>query len=500
MGGRAGERGLRVRRHAPLAPLSLYSSLPHLDFLSPAPSPPPYPPPQAKAEANRAAKDIGAARKRGEDTTAAQASVKALKDKVIDLGKSADEAGARRDSLLSRVGNLIPDACPVAQSEDDNVVVRTWGEPRDKVRAPYNHVDLVHMLGIVDLEAGAAVAGGRGYYLMDEGVLLNQAGRGVVRSSEIVSVRPSLIVHPSLFVHPFRSIPTIPSLRSAAPPRQAIIQLALSTLVKKGHRPVHTPFFMTKSMMARCAQLAQFDEELYHVTGEGEDKYLIATSEQTLCAMHAGKWFHESELPLKQAGYSTCFRKEVGSHGRDTLGIFRVHQFEKVEQFVVCCPEDSDDILQQLVRNAEEFYEALEVPYRVVHMVSGALNDAAAQKYDLEAWFPGGQAYRELVSASNCTDYQSRSLDLRLRTPDVKGQDKVKAHPHLLNATLCATERALCCLLETHQDADGVIVPAALRPFMGGIERIDFKRRKVGEGKFEDLPRGGELGENGGGD
>eukprot|EP00879_Flechtneria_rotunda_P025439 GHRR01027036.1.p1 GENE.GHRR01027036.1~~GHRR01027036.1.p1 ORF type:complete len:261 (+),score=90.89 GHRR01027036.1:1129-1911(+) len=243
--------------------------------------------------------------------------------------------------------------------------------------------------------------------------------------------------------------------------------------------------------MAECAQLSQFDDELYKVTGEGDDKYLIATSEQTLCAMHRKAWFEKFDLPLRMVGYSTCFRKEVGSHGRDTLGIFRIHQFEKVEQFVICSPDrnESWEMMDEMLGNAEEFYQALGIPYRVVNIVSGELNNAAAKKYDLEAWFPASKTHRELVSCSNCTDYQSRRLDIRLRTPKIAGQEQKNLFVHMLNSTLTATERTLCCLLENYQTPDGVGVPPALQPFMPGIDFIPFRKAFDSKGKLVDLPK-----------
>lgn len=312
------------------------------------------------------------------------------------------------------------------------------------------HFDLIHELNIVNLESACKVSGSRAYYLINEGVLLNQA----------------------------------------------LINFALQFARERNYQLVHTPFFMTKEVMAECAQLEQFDEELYkvplqsssdfaffgrQVSGEGDDKYLIATSEQTLCAMHRKKWFEPEELPIRQCGYSTCFRKEAGSRGRDTLGIFRVHQFEKVEQFVVCSPDDqiSWEILEEMLKNAEDFYQTLKIPYRVVTIVSGDLNNAAAKKYDLEAWFPASRTFRELVSCSNCTDYQARRLDARLRTPKQEGLAQEKKYVHMLNSTITATERTICCILENYQTAGGVVVPQVLRPFMGGMEFIPFVKQNT---------------------
>ncbi|KAG0473497.1 hypothetical protein HPP92_015354 [Vanilla planifolia] len=292
-----------------------------------------------------------------------------------------------------------------------------------------NHVELVEKLGIADLKKGANVAGGRGYYLKGDGVLLNIA----------------------------------------------LINFGLAFLRKKKYEPLQTPFFMRKDIMAKCAQLAQFDEELYKVTGEGDDKYLIATSEQPLCSYHLEERIYPTSLPIRYAGYSTCFRKEAGSHGRDTLGIFRVHQFEKVEQFCITSPNDNESwqMHEEMLNNSEEFYQELKIPYQIVSIVSGALNDAAAKKYDLEGWFPASKTYRELVSCSNCTDYQSRRLGIGYGQK--KNDEQSKQFVHMLNSTLTATERTICCILENHQKDDGVEIPEALRPYMCGIGFLPFK-------------------------
>ena len=191
---------------------------------------------------------------------------------------------------------------------------------------------------------------------------------------------------------------------------------------------------------------------------------------------------------MRFAGYSTCFRKEAGSHGRDTLGIFRVHQFEKVEQFVAVSPdgEDSWEEMERLLANSEAFYQSLGIPYHVVNIVSGELNDAAAKKYDLEAWFPSSKTFRELVSCSNCTDFQSRRLEVRCGAPS-KGPEKKKSYVHLLNSTLTATERSLCCLIENWQTPEGLVVPPALRPYMCGIEFVPFVKKLDKKGRLVDV-------------
>ncbi|KAK6135970.1 hypothetical protein DH2020_030308 [Rehmannia glutinosa] len=341
------------------------------------------------------------------------------------------EALAAVQSRLSIIGNLVHDSVPVNNDEENNAIVRSWGEKRTEPKLK-NHVELVELLGIADLKKGAHcanVAGGRGFYLKGDGVRLNQA----------------------------------------------LINFGLDFLEKRGFTALQTPFFMRKDIMAKCAQLAQFDEELYKVTGEGDDKYLIATAEQPLCAYHLDDWIHPSQLPLRYAGYSSCFRKEAGSHGRDTLGIFRVHQFEKIEQFCITSPNGNDswEMHEEMLKNSEDFYGLLNIPYQVVSIVSGALNDAAAKKYDLEGWFPASKTYRELVSCSNCTDYQSRRLETRYGQK--KSNDKAKEYVHMLNSTLTATERTICCILENNQKEDGVEIPEVLRVFMGGKAFIPFK-------------------------
>ncbi|KAL8154768.1 serine--tRNA ligase [Apium graveolens] len=368
----------------------------------------------------------------GED---ASEMIKSTEENKDATAKKTEEVEAARKALYSKletIGNLVHDTVPISNNEDDNAIIRNWGEKRLE-KSLKSHVDLVEMLGIAELKKGANVAGGRGYYLKGAGVRLNQA----------------------------------------------LICFALDFLENRAYTSLQPPFFMRKDIMAKCAQLAQFDEELYKVSGEGDDKYLIATAEQPLCAYHIDDWVHPSELPMRYAGYSSCFRKEAGSHGRDTLGIFRVHQFEKVEQFCVTSPKGNDswDMFEEMIKNSEEFYQALKIPYQIVAIVTGALNDAAAKKYDLEAWFPASQTYRELVSCSNCTDYQSRKLEVRYGQK--KSNDQTKQYVHMLNSTLTATERTMCCILENYQRDDGVEVPEVLRPYMGGKTFIPFLAKEA---------------------
>ncbi|XP_073856161.1 serine--tRNA ligase, cytoplasmic isoform X2 [Macaca fascicularis] len=336
-----------------------------------------------------------------------------------------------------------------ALADADNKVERIWGDCT--VRKKYSHVDLVVMVDGFEGEKGAMVAGSQGYFL--KGVLV--------------------------FLE------------------QALIQYALRTLGSRVYTPIYTPFFMRKEVMQEVAQLSQFDEELYKVIGKGseksddnsyDEKYLIATSEQPIAALHRDEWLRPEDLPIKYAGLSTCFHQEVGSHGRDTRGIFRVHQFEKIEQFVYSSPHDNKswEMFEEMITTAEEFYQSLGIPYHIVNIVSGSLNHAASKKLDLEAWFPGSGAFRELVSCSNCTDYQAHRLrirygqtkkmmDKRKNNLHLSTQNKLEASlfspkkvefVHMLNATMCATTRTICAILENYQTEKGITVPEKLKEFM----------------------------------
>uniref|UniRef100_A0A4W5JE15 Serine--tRNA ligase, cytoplasmic n=1 Tax=Hucho hucho TaxID=62062 RepID=A0A4W5JE15_9TELE len=343
-----------------------------------------------------------------------------------------------RFQYLREIGNLLHPSVPISNDEDaDNKVERTWGDCT--VQKKYSHVDLVVMIDGYDGEKGAIVAGSRGYFLKGPLVFLEQA----------------------------------------------LINYALRMLHSKNYEMLYTPFFMRKEVMQEVAQLSQFDDELYKVIGKSseksedmaiDEKYLIATSEQPIAAFLRDEWLKPEDLPMRYAGLSTCFRQEVGSHGRDTRGIFRVHQFEKIEQFVFASPHDNKswEMMDEMIGTAEEFYQALGIPYRIINIVSGALNHAASKKLDLEAWFPGSAAFRELVSCSNCLDYQARRL--RIRYGQTKKMMDKADYVHMLNATMCATTRVMCAILETYQTEEGVIIPEVLRNFMppGMTEMLKF--------------------------
>jgi seryl-tRNA synthetase len=356
---------------------------------------------------------------------------KALATQVTDLGKAAAEQEAERDRLVLTVGNVLHESVPVSNDEDTgNVTVRTFGDVTRRMKL--THVDCMEKLGMMDTsKTVTAMAGGRAFVL-----------RGGLVQLQF-----------------------------------AIISYAINFLVSRGYELFYPPFFLNKDYMSAVSQLSDFDESLYKVSGDGDEKYLIATSEAPIAAYHSNKWFVELKEPLRYAGVSSCFRKEAGAHGRDTLGIFRVHQFDKIEQFVVCSPRDNESwkALEELIKTSQDFNESLGLPYRVINICSGALNNAAAKKYDLEAWFPGSGAFRELVSCSNCTDYQSRGVNCRFG-PNVKGAsaNNTKEYCHMLNGTLCAVTRTMCCICENYQTEEGIVIPEVLRPFMMGTEMLKF--------------------------
>ncbi|EPE34040.1 Class II aaRS and biotin synthetase [Glarea lozoyensis ATCC 20868] len=388
---------------------------------------------QMNTRINDTQKQIGARKKAKEDA----ADLVAQKAELEKEKKAISESAAEKDLLLKKklktIGNFVHDSVPVENNEDFNALQRDWAPEGVKVekRECLSHHEVLSRLDGYDPVRGAKVVGHRGYFLKKWGVFLNQA----------------------------------------------LINYGLEFLDSKGYTPLQTPQFMLKEYMAKTAQLEQFDEELYKVIdGEPQnDKYLIATSEQPISAFHADEWLVAKDLPIRYAGFSSCYRREAGSAGKDAWGIFRVHQFEKIEQFVLTDPEKSWEAFDEMINYSEEFYKSLGVPYRVVAIVSGALNNAAAKKYDLEAWFPFQGEYKELVSCSNCTDYQSRALEIRF---GAKLQTEIrKKYVHALNSTLCATERALCCLLENFQTEDGFKVPEPLRKYLpGAVDFIPFTK------------------------
>ncbi|KAF2637842.1 serine-tRNA ligase [Massarina eburnea CBS 473.64] len=386
---------------------------------------------QIGSDINKIQKDVGQKKKAKEDASELLAQMADLKKQKLAKEEEAAQKHVKLTSKAKTVGNYVHSSVHVSDNEDNNTIIKTWAP--EGVAAEHNKTGIPHhgvlaRLNGYDPERGVKIVGHRGYCLIGYGLFLNLA----------------------------------------------LVNYGLEFLHNKGYTPNQPPFFMLREQMAKTAQLSDFDEELYKVTESKDkpetDKYLIATSEQPISALHSEEWLGTADLPIKYAGYSTNFRKEAGSHGKDAWGIFRIHQFEKVEQFLLTHPEKSFEAFEEMLQTSEEFYQSLGLPYQVVGIVSGALNNAASVKRDLEAWFPvtGGGEYKELVSVSNCTDYQTRELEIRF---GVKKQTSTrKEYVHALNGTLCATERTLCCLLENFQSPDGTgfNVPQVLRKYIPG--------------------------------
>jgi seryl-tRNA synthetase len=309
---------------------------------------------------------------------------------------------------------------PVGKDDTENVEVRRWGEAKPLPFPGVSHVDLLVSLDVADLERAARVAGARFYYAKGDLVLLGRA----------------------------------------------LEFFALSRLAAKGFTAIEPPYMLRREAMEGAVDLADFESVIYKVEAEAKEPplYLIATSEHPIAAMHMGEILETSRLPLRYAGVSPCFRKEAGSHGKDTKGIFRVHQFSKVEQFVFCAAADSWDVHEELVRNAEALFRELGIPHRVVNICTGDLGSIAAKKYDVEAWMPVQGAFREVVSCSNCTDFQARRYDTRHRANPGDPTEFV----HTLNSTAIAVQRTLVAILENFQQADGsVLIPKPLQPYVG---------------------------------
>jgi len=347
---------------------------------------------------------------------------KEIKENIDKLEELKEEYLEKREKYRYMVGNVLHESVPIGKTEEENEIVRIVGEIPKFNFIPISHVDLISKIDGADTKKASEIAGSRFFYLKGDIVLLNLA----------------------------------------------LLKYALEKLLSKNYIPMWTPFFTKYEVMKAAAELTDFEEQLYKI--DGEDLYMIATSEQTLAAYHYNEIIDPERLPLKYAGISSCFRREAGSHGKDTLGIFRVHRFEKVEQFIFCKPEDSWKHHEELIANSEELYKELKLPYRIVNIVSGELNDNAAKKYDLEAWFPASNTYRELVSCSNCLDYQARKLKIRIGKV---GSEEAKKVVHTLNATAIATERTICCILENYQNKDhSVSIPDVLQKYMDGRKII----------------------------
>ncbi len=369
---------------------------------------------ELRSRRNKVSAAINEAKKAGGDATAALAEAKAIPQRLAALEEERKTLEVRHRALHLALPNLLHDSVPIGASDAENKPIRHWGEVKQPDFPLKPHGEIAEGLGS-DFTRSAKISGAGFYFLRGELALLNRA----------------------------------------------LIEFAIQHLVKKGYTYTEPPLLMRRAPYEGVTSLGDFETVQYAV--EGEDLKLIATAEHPLVAQFMDEDLSPSQLPQKLVGYSMCFRKEIGSKGVDTKGLFRTHQFNKVEQVIICRPEDADALHEELQRNGEELFEALKIPYRVVDVCTGDMGIVASRKYDTEAWMPRAGEYREVCSASNCTDWQARRLNIRYQDAD-----SVR-FAYTLNNTAFATSRVLVAILENYQQADGsVVVPDALRPLMGG--------------------------------
>jgi seryl-tRNA synthetase len=380
---------------------------------------------ELRARRNKVAVEVANAKKQGKDASGFVAEMQNAAKTMETLEANAKGAEEKRNDLLWKLPNVMHESVPYGKDDTQNVPIKVVGEPRLHGFEPKSHVDLLTTLDIADIERAGKAAGARFFYLKNEGVMLNLA----------------------------------------------LEKYALDRLRRQGYVPIDPPYMLRRDAIAGAVDLNDFADVIFKI--ENEDLNLIATSEHAIAAMHQGDLFDDAQLPLRYAGVSPCFRKEAGSHGKDTKGIFRVRQFHKVEMFIFCKPEESWPLHEELRTNAEAVIGGLGLPYRVVNICTGDLGTVAAKKYDLEAWMPVQKTYRELVSCSNCTDYQARRYQTRTRKST---QDPTRVC-HTLNSTALAVERTMVAILENFQDEQGrVHLPTALQPYMDGLKVLEPKR------------------------
>lgn len=352
--------------------------------------------------------------------------MKEISSKILEFEKEQNDVQAKFLDLMMSIPNILHETVPVGTSEKDNVIIKEYGNRKARPNlAPKDHIDIATSLDLIDLERAAKISGARFYFLKDELVKLNQA----------------------------------------------LLNFGLDYLSSIGYTLMQPPYMIRREAMEGAVILGDFEQVIYKI--DREDLYLIGTSEHAIVSMHMDEILDGKKLPLKYACVSPCFRKEAGAHGRDMKGIFRVHQFEKVEQVVFSRPEDSWKEHERMLDLTEKFYEMLDIPFRTILLCSADLGKVSAKTYDVEAWFPGQSSYRELVSCSNCLDYQARRLRIRFRD-NVNDQTRLV---HTLNSTLVATERTMVSLIENYQtDAGTIEVPDILRKYMGDIREIKLSK------------------------
>lgn len=377
---------------------------------------------QIRQRRNTIARDINAARKAGQDAGPLMAEAAALPQRIKACDAEQEEIRESIRGILMRLPNILHESVPTGKDDTENVEIKKVGTPRTVGFEIKNHGQLAVENGWADFERAAKTSGAGFYFLKGNLALLDMA----------------------------------------------LQRYAIDLLAKKGYTPIIPPYMINRSSYEGVTDLADFEKVMYKI--DGDDAYLIATSEHPIGAMYQDEIFEEKDLPLRLAGISPCFRREIGAHGLDTKGLFRVHQFTKVEQFVFCKPEDSWQIHEELLANAEEVFCSLGLPYHVVNICTGDIGTVAAKKYDIEVWMPRENAYKEVVSCSNCTSYQAVRLNIKVRD---KTDFESKQHVHTLNSTAIATSRVLRAILENNQQEDGsVLVPDVIRPYLNDREYL----------------------------
>ena len=374
-----------------------------------------------KMKRNRVSQEISTKKSQGGDISEILTEMKNISTKIEKLQDTVKVSQDDYNNRLESIPNLIHDSVPIGKDEKANKEVENWQPETGLNKNSRDHIELSEKNNLVDLERASKISGSRFYFLKNSLVRMNYA----------------------------------------------LIAFALDYISKKGYAMLQPPYLMNRKPMSGAVILSDFEEVIYKI--EDQDLYLIGTSEHALAAMHLEEIFSKEDLPRKYVSVSPCFRKEAGSHGRDTKGIFRVHQFEKVEIFSITDPKSSWTQHEEILEDVKQFYKELEIPYRVMLLSSGDMGKVASKTFDIEAWLPGQNNYRELVSCSNCTDFQSRRLGIKYRNKP----HEESILTHTLNSTLTATERTLIAILENFQNEDGSItIPRALRTYMNNQKEI----------------------------
>ena len=374
-----------------------------------------------RAQRNAISREIGDLKKKGEDSTTILKQMSGIKEELNQNEKEANETLELRNQSRMRVPNILESEVPVGDNDEENKEISLHG-PEIEKEEKNSHQEILEKIEGADLKRAAKIAGRRFYFLTGDLARLELA----------------------------------------------LINYAVDSLYQKKYVLIIPPFFMNREAYEGVVDLNDFEDVMYKI--EDEDFYLIATSEHPLTSRFKDEILELKEEPLRYAGVSTNFRKEVGAHGLSDRGIWRVHQFTKIEQIIICKPDESKDMHEELLNNAIELFKGLEIPFRVVDICTGDIGTVASRKYDLEAWMPAAQQWKEIVSASNCKSYQSVRLNMRYRTPE--GTD----YPHTLNSTAIATTRALAAILENHQQSDGsVTIPKVLQKWMGNQKIIEVQ-------------------------